>query len=205
MAFISAELKGVGTFIARVAGMPARIQKAAFKAMGVVARGLQAHVKSQHLSGQSLDPRTGNLRRAVFQETGMTAAGEAFARVGVDIKKAPYARVQELGGTIRAKKSRYLTIPLRAAQTAKGVGKFTARDVIGQPAAFGYTGTFVHNHIIFGKTAAGGIVPLFKLQESVVIKPVGFLSKSIEEKKEWVAQTVDEAVRTAFRESLEDL
>jgi hypothetical protein len=50
---------------------------------------------------------------------------------------------------------------------AKGVARFSARDLISNPQAFGYVGTFVHNRIIFGKKAGDNIVPLFVLKESV--------------------------------------
>jgi hypothetical protein len=203
VAFISAELRGIGTFVAKVAGMPAKVQNAALKAMGVVGRELEKHVKTQHLSGQSLDPRTGNLRRAVFHAVGMLSTAEAFAKVGVDIKKAPYARVHELGGTIRPTKSKHLTIPLGNAKTAKGVGRFTARQLIERPESFGYVGTFTHNKIIFGKRDDGGIEPLFKLADSVTIKAVGYLTKTVEEKKAWVHKTINDFVREAFQKSLE--
>jgi phage gpG-like protein len=200
---IGVDLRGLSTFLAKVAKMPGAVQNAAFKAMGVVGRELEKHVKVNHLSGQSLDVRTGNLRRAIFHEVGRTIDGDAFAKVGADKKKAPYAPIHELGGIIRPKKSRHLTIPLSAAQTRKGVAKFSARDVIGNPTAFGYVGTFTHNKIIFGKKSDGGIEPLFKLADQVTIKAVGYLTKTAAEKKDWVQRTVQQYVGEAFKKSLE--
>jgi hypothetical protein len=205
MAFggIGIETRGISTFLAKVAKMPGAVQNAAFKAMGVVGRELEKHVKVNHLSGQDLDVRTGNLRRAIFHEVGRTIDGDAFAKVGADIKKAPYARVHELGGIIRPKKSRHLTIPLTAAQTRKGVARFSARDVIGNPSGFGYVGTFTHNKIIFGKKSDGSIEPLFKLADQVTVKAVGYLTKSAAEKRAWIESTVRQYVSDAFRKSLE--
>jgi hypothetical protein len=202
VASISVDVVGAASYLARVARLPAGIQAAALKAMGVVGRELEKHVKVNHLSGQDLDVRTGNLRRAIFHEVGRLQGGDAYARIGADIKKAPYARVHELGGTIRPKKSRYLTIPLTAAQTKKGVARFSARDVIQNPAGFGYTGTFVHNHVIFGKKLSGGIEPLFALKDSVTIKAVGYLSRSANEKRAWVVSTVNHYVSEAFNKVL---
>lgn len=203
MAFLSAELRGLATFLAKVGKMPGTVQAAAVKGLGVVGRELEKHVKTQHLSGQSLDARTGNLRRSIFHEVGRLGDGDAFAKIGADIKKAPYARVHELGGIIRAKNGRFLTIPLSAARTGKGVARFSARDVIGRPEAFGYVGTFTHNRIIFGKTADGGIEPLFKLQEQVTVKAVGYLTKTAREKAAWVQRTLHEHVAAAFKKAWE--
>jgi hypothetical protein len=203
VASISAELRGVGTFIAKVNGIPTRLQAAALKAMGVIGRELEKHVKTKHLSGQSLDVRTGNLRRAVFHEVGRLPDGDVFTKLGVDKKKAPYAAIHEMGGVIRPKKARHLTIPLTAARTGKGVAKFSARDVIQNPGSFGYVGTFTHNKIIFGKKQDGGIEPLFALKDQVTIKAVGYLSKTVQEKRAWVISTLNDYVRDAFRKALE--
>jgi hypothetical protein len=201
--FISAELRGAAAFVARVAKLPATVQGAVLKAMGRVGRELERHVKQNKLSGQLLDYRSGNMRRAVFHEVGTLPGGDSFARVGVDIKKAPQARIQELGGVIRPKRAKHLTIPLKAAQTANGVARFSARDVIDRPQTFGYVGTFTHNDVIFGKKADGGFEPLFALKDQVTIKGVGYLSSTAEEKKAWVAETINDAAAKAFKQGLE--
>jgi hypothetical protein len=80
----------------------------------------------------------------------------------------PYARIQEVGGTVTPKASKYLTIPLPAALNGDGTPKL--------PNARAWKNTFVAtskagNLIIFQKVGAGKIVPLYVLKTKVVIPP----------------------------------
>jgi hypothetical protein len=77
----------------------------------------------------------------------------------------PYAKIHETGGTITAKKSKYLTIPLPAALGPNGVPK--------KKSAKDWDSTFVAkskkgNLIIFHKEG-GRTVPLYVLKTSVKI------------------------------------
>lgn len=196
------ELLGFAKLALNIAKTPERIEAVLVRTMTRIAGELERVAKTQHLAGQDLDARSGNLRRAVFGRVGYLAGGYITAGVGVDLKKAIYGRVHEFGGTIRAKNAAHLTIPLDAVQTRKGVARFTARDVITNPDAFGYTGTFVRNKIIFGKTE-DRIVPLFVLKDQVVIKPVGFLSGTVQEVAPKANQMVGEAVAKEFQRILD--
>lgn len=78
-----------------------------------------------------------------------------------------YARIQEFGGTIVPKTSKYLAIPLPAALNANGTPI--------RPSARDWTNTFVArskagNLIIFQKRA-GKAVPLYVLKSKVYIPP----------------------------------
>ena len=161
--------------------MPGRLKTAVTRGMRKIGVMMERYIKTQKLSGQALQARTGNLRRSIFYRVG-TTQDDAFVVVGADLEKAKYARVQELGGVIRPKRSANLAIPIGEARTRNGVARFTARDLIGNPGAFGYTGTFVRNRIIFGKKGQR-IYPLFVLKPQVEIKAVGYLSGSVAEKR----------------------
>lgn len=196
------QLLGAGKLLVRIAGMNAIVERHVTGGMERVGLGLERHVKTQKLSGQSLGVRTGNLRRAVYHFVRKEPDGIAGG-IGVDLKKARYGRLQELGGTIRPKKSRFLTIPLDAAQTGKGVARFSARDVIANPGSFGYTGTFFRNRILFGVRGSGKnkeVVPLFALKTHVTIKGVGYLAGTVNEKRKWAADELKKSVDAAIKE-----
>ena len=181
----------------KFSGLPAGAQSALMGAMTTIGQGLERHVKVNKLGGQALKVRTGNLRRAVFHRVGVTniaGATDVYVVVGVDLRRAPYGRIHELGGTITPKKSKYLTIPLKAARTANGVARFTARDLIANPGSFGYTGTFFRNAVLFGKKGKS-ITPLFALKTSVKIKAVGYLKGTVAEKRPWAVSVVQQAVQ----------
>lgn len=77
--------------------------------------------------GTSLKVRTGNLRRHFFNHV----EGEGGNRVlTVGVAGVPYARIQEMGGTVRAKNGKYLAIPIGPALTAAGVAKFKSPRMV---------------------------------------------------------------------------
>lgn len=195
------ELRNFARLALNIAKMPERIDAVLTKVMTKIAGELERIAKGKHLSGQDLDTRTGNLKRAVFGRVGHLASGEITAGVGVDLKKAIYGRIHEFGGTIRPKNAGHLTVPLDAVQTNKGVARFTARQVIENPEAYGYTGTFVRDLVIFGKQP-DRIVPLFVLKDQVTIKPVGFLSGTVEEVAPRAQEQVSGAVSKEFERIL---
>lgn len=177
---------------------PQLLQPFVLDGMRRVGLGMEAHVKTTKLAGQGLSARTGNLRRAVFSRAEVTGAGDAFAVVGVDLAKAPYGRVHELGGTIRPKRAAMLAIPIGEARTGKGVTRFSARDLFANPGAFGYTGAFTRKNIVFGvknRTAT----PLFALKPSVTIKATGYLKGSVEEKRGWAVEELGRAIAKGLK------
>ena len=100
------------------------------------------------LSGENLGVRTGTTRRAAFS---LFRHGQLGPEVvaGVDLRKAPGARLQELGGVVRGRPN--LAIPLDAAQTRQQrVRRFRAREVIGNPQRFRFERTFTRAGVIFG-------------------------------------------------------
>jgi hypothetical protein len=192
-----------GMLIGRLAdgqSLRATLRSHLLKGIEKVGLGLERHVKTQELAGQSLDARTGTLRRSIFHRSYEEGQTHVVTVVGADTSMAKYARVQELGGTITPKRSRFLTIPIGEARTAKGVTRFTARQVIENPGSFGYAGTFVRNQVIFGKRSDGSADPLFALRPSVTLKAVGYLAGTAEERREWAKGTLAQSVADATRE-----
>lgn len=147
----------------------------------------------EKLDGQLLNKRTGTGQRSIFYRVGIDGK-DVYIVVGADLEKAVYMRVQELGATIVPTHSQYLTIPLAAVLTGNGVARFSARDVISDPGAYGYVGTFFHNQVLFGKLQGGGIEPLFALKKSVTIKPVGYLHSTFDEQVEHVVDAFAQSI-----------
>jgi len=147
-------------------------------------------IKGTLLTGEVLNRRTGMGQRSIFYRVVDDPGGNAIALyVGANLAVAPYMRIHALGGTIRPKSGRYLAIPLDAAKTASGVARFSAREVIEDPASFGFSGTFFRNGILFGsrykrakvdgqsvQVEGGKVVPLFALKTSVQIPQNNYLA-----------------------------
>lgn len=133
------------------------------------------------LTNDALKVRTGNLRRAVSYRI-EERIGETILRVGVDLGKAAYGRVQNLGGTIVPKKAKFLTIPLAPNLTGNGVMRVNAREFIANPQSIGFTGSFVNRRktAIMGVRPGGEVEPVFALAKSVRIKPTGFIASTLE-------------------------
>lgn len=140
---------------------------------------LREHIVDDKLSGDPLKARSGRLRNSITSE--VSASGNEAT--GLISTAVPYARIQEFGGTITARAAANLTIPLAAALGGDGEARFSARELIGNPALGGFIGTFVRKQILFGKSAGGAITPLFKLQASVKIPPRSFFGSALAEKR----------------------
>ena len=149
----------------------------------------KAHLQSTELSGGSLAVRTGNTRRAAFFRTHVSG-DSAEARIGVDVNKAPGARVLDEGGTVRARGSK-LAIPLDAMRTGKGVARASADDVKRNPGQFGYVGSFIRNDTIFGVRSDRTIEPIFALKRQVTIKAVGYLTATVTALEPWTRATLE--------------
>ena len=145
-----------------------------------------------------LKVRTGTAARSIFWRLARVGKAQELS-VGADLSRAPYMRIQDLGGRIVPKRAAHLTIPIGAALTASGVPRFTARELIDTPEAFGYQGTFVAKDIIFGKNSAS-ITPLFVLSKGVTLKGVGFRRRTIADKQAWVRGQMEQAISPALSE-----
>lgn len=175
-------------------------------AMRRIGRSLEAYLKARHLSGRapdSLDARTGTLRRAAFHRVEVGLVGRSvLVRVGLDQRKANYGRIHEFGGTIRPRKARKLTIPLKPMLTGKGVARMSAREFMRHPAALrGFVGAFINKRgtAIMGVRDRGGVEPVFALKDSVTLRPVGMLAATLREREAWAHQQLELALIEATK------
>ncbi len=142
-----------------------------------------------------LSKRTGDLiasiRRSIRFSGKLTkSGGERRAFIGSPLI---YASIQEFGGTIRAKRAQYLTIPLPAAMDHRGIMLL--------PKARDYPNTFIAksrkgNLIIFQKKPGRKLIPLFVLKKEVVIPPRLNLGKALQlAGTRFVSDVVEDALK----------
>ena len=159
--------------------------------------GLARYMK-RLVRGDLLTVRTGTAARSIFWSLARVGRTQELS-VGADLSRAPYMRIQDLGGRIVPRRSANLTIPIGAALTGSGVPRFTARELIDTPEAFGYQGTFVAKDIIFGKNRAS-ITPLFVLSKGVTITGVRFRRRTVDDKRAWIRGEITKALQPALTE-----
>jgi len=178
--------------IARVKVTTGQIYDPAKMQAALVAGGtdIVGHIRDNLISGQVLTPRTGNLRRRVFSTVTKRGTGWVL-RVGVH--GVPYAAIHEMGGVVKAKSGKWLTIPLEGAKTAVGVTRGKARS---------FKNTF------FLKTKSGNLfimqnpkkkgkapIPLFLLRKSVVIPRRSYVLRGTQERIGQVLQRIGEVFK----------
>ena len=118
-------------------------------------------------SATSLSKRSGALVEAIAGSVQVKGTTFEDIQGSIGAPGIPYARIQETGGTIRAKNVKFLTIPLPAALNANGTPIMkSARD---WPNTF-VAKTKAGNLVIFQKRGAT-IVPLYVLKTQVTIPP----------------------------------
>lgn len=88
-------------------------------------RRLDREMQRTRLRAPGLNRRTGRLAQSFTGEVAGATIGSLVMRYGTNV---PYAKIHEYGGTVRPKKGRYLTIPLKANLTAAGVMKRGIRE-----------------------------------------------------------------------------
>lgn len=215
---IQVDDKGI---IMRLDQAPQVSGKALRNAFRRIGQKYETTIKGEFLSGQLLTPRTGTGRRSIFHriETDATGGetGDIVAVVGADLGTARYMRLQALGGIIRPKRGQYLAIPIGEAKTGNGVPRFSARDLISDPGAYGYDSTFIAKNIIFGvkgrfrrgtvegqrvsvrQGSVGTAIPLFVLRTSVTIPARNYLIAATERLKPFVREEADKIGETVVR------
>lgn len=146
---------------------------------------LMNYIQRKKLSGDPLKRRTGNLVRAMNYNV-TENNGDVVGKVG---NRMVYSAIHETGGTIKAKKGKYLTIPLPAAMTPAGVLRKPARQ---------WENTFVRGKVIFQRRGEKN-VPLFVLKESVDIPARPYISTSLKETRDRIIKIIGEIIQTAVK------
>lgn len=117
--------------------------------------------------------KSGHLRRHIrgrVEES--TLLGASVGIVGTDVI---YARIQELGGVVKARNVKYLTIPLGAAKTPSNITRGGART---------FADTFVMRsragRLLIMQRRGRGLRPLFLLAPRVEIRGTHYLGRALE-------------------------
>lgn len=134
----------------------------------------EGHVRSTLFGGDpGLTGHTGKLARSVGHtrpEGGKL--GDLRMRVFVGGGVAPYARIQEFGGVVRPKRSKYLTVPLPDNLTAGGVARYkSARDLFGSRPKDTFIARSRAGNLVIGLREGDDVKWLWLLRKSVRLKP----------------------------------
>jgi hypothetical protein len=113
---------------------------------------------------------------------------------GLDKRGQPirYARLQEEGGTVNAKRGRYLAIPLNPAKTPAGVARYDSPRVLGDQLFFHMKGGKAY---LINKSTAKA---WYRLKESVTIKARPYLRPGLKE----VSQRMPDDLRRIVKLSI---
>lgn len=164
--------------IVNKAKVEAQIKKVEKKFLGEV-KGILSEIMiidvvpdaKENVSGKKLGGKvgaTGLLAKAIGQRV-VVKGNKVIASLTVDLKKAPYGRIHYLGGIIKPKNVKYLTIPF------PGIKGF-ARE---------YTNTFVikgkknKKNLIMGTSEGGKFKALFTLTKQVKIPKRDYLTPAL--------------------------
>lgn len=169
-------------FARRMAAGPAGMAKA------LAAAGTRAAIAGERAARErartALAVRTGHLRRSIQGSSAVDSNGMSVRlRAGGGTGAVKYARIQELGGTVRPKKGRYLRIPLKAAKTAAGVDRYAGPLRQALPGLFVLRAKSGKLFLVQpkGKGKRRKLVYLYLLVERSVIGPHPYLRPSIDE------------------------
>ena len=121
-------------------GMQPRLQREIRKRSRSLALLMESRGKENATT--RLRVRTGTLRRSVagFVETGTSGPLQLGVRAGGRLKgkDVPYARLQDLGGTIRPKRVKWLALPDDSVKTGAGVPRYPSPRNYPKPLRFQY-------------------------------------------------------------------
>lgn len=149
----------------------------------VMRAGLAAERDAKRNATTAPRVRTGRLRSSIASS--VEAAGESLSLVlraggvGTD-KDVKYARLQELGGTVRPIKGKYLAIPVGPAKTAAGVSRYASpRDVPGLV----FVQSLKGQPLLVQLTGKGGkakVTVWYVLRRSVTVRARPYLKPAID-------------------------
>ena len=169
------------------------------RAMIIASAQIEEKLK-ENISGAILNVRTGYLRNSIGSKVRWDKNG-VEGTIGSGIRSGSrmvYANILETGGTIRAKKGKYLTIPIgeQKTKTEKIIGR--ARD---------FKNTFIRKGIIFQSLGKGKrenkvrIRPLFLLKESVTIPAFKYMEQTASQTENIIYKCVEQAIEEIISEN----
>lgn len=146
--------------------------------------------------------RRGQLARSIGHDsTRADTLNRVRTRVFAGGKIAPYARIQEEGGTVKPTRARFLTIPLPDNLTAGGVPRYkSARALFDDPSKDVFT-LWANGRGVIGLRERGMIKWLWVLKKSVYIPPrFGFVRAfNSDEMRRDRQRRFDRAIRNAMK------
>ena len=181
---------------------PEAIKREAAVGMQKVVNRVRRHIAISKLSGsgpQSLNVRSGALRRSLDDRVETGKGGMPVGAVGFEKGPASrYARIQEFGGVIRPRRSKYLAVPLDAARFPSGVPRYpdgprSLGDLDFIPRSSG-------RHLLARRGKDGSIVPLFVLLKEVRIKERAPLRRGATEQRQAIGRDLNQAVQRAMQD-----
>lgn len=186
---------GLQRLLDKVSAISPEKQTATFRGMWLEATKMVTKMLISAVSGKYLNRRTGALSKIQFK----IDYRKITSRIGnraISGNPVPYDAIQEFGGTIRPKRSKYLAIPIGKALTSAGVARFRPREI--ERNGYDRSACFrskAGNLILWGmkdlKTKTK-VVPLFVLKKSVTIKASRWMRNTIEEASPLVLNKMEE-------------
>lgn len=163
---------------------PKLLLKALSSGLEEVGDKFQARLNKNQFSGQLSGPwrrnksknrlanRTGNLRRSFNSRVtgGSISTLQLRATIG-DAITAPYARIQEKGGTIRPKRGRMLTIPMPDNLKPSGVAKYPSAKALTDVFLIKKKGAKGGAFLVRKKPSGEGLEFLWMLKPKVTLPP----------------------------------
>ena len=140
------------------------------------------------LAGQRLNRRTGNLAARTFIQ--VQPVGALQTKVSINTNDIPYGEIHEFGGVVKAKKRKFLSIPLPAALTPAGVKKAPLPEFeptfLRKPKSAGSKADWV----VFLRNRDRTATPIFVLQRQVTLPA-----------RKWASGALDDKNKTVVHES----
>jgi phage gpG-like protein len=195
---IDVELEGVD----EVNDLLSRIPKENFDATKAVFKDSITNIHKEvtdRIRFGPLNSRTGQLARSMTTSVEGSSMRNISARV---YTKSPYAPIQELGGTVRAKRAYkglkggpYLNIPASANKTSAGVMRSPASSVFSQG---GYIVPITSPRARYAVMLNG--VPMFWLVKDVKIPPRLGLIKATEDEVPTLLSSLDQVLQEGYED-----
>jgi hypothetical protein len=142
-----------------------------------------AVLNAPHVSGRLRSSIRGRVEHSAL-------LGGSFGVVGSNVV---YARIQELGGVIKARHAKYLTIPLSGAKTKAGVVRGSARS---------FPDTFVmrsrSGDLLIVQRRGQGVLPLFVLKPEITIRGKHYLERGLEQNRAAIRSLFGREVKAAL-------
>jgi hypothetical protein len=176
------------------AGEAAVISVALKGYLNKVAEAVAERNSGAETTSTSLAKRTGQSMQSVLRS--VKISGATWDKLSGSVGGSEQLAIHEFGGIMRARKGKYLTIPLPAAKARTGNAPPFARQ---------WRNTFVamskNGNLLIFQRRASGIVPLYVLKPSVRIRPrLGMRAELEKQAPYFLAQAADLVVRDVERQ-----